>query len=105
VHVMSLGVEQLPVAAGQPSSYLHLRIAAENTSDAVTWTVDPNEQTLGAGPPSFAEASAGGPVLTLAKGARGYLDVYYPATAAGGRVALAWKVRRGTEVASGSTEF
>jgi hypothetical protein len=106
VHVLSLGNEQFP---GQSTSYLHLRLAPENRSDDVAWTVDPNEQTL-AGPsgsvkPSFAETSTGTPVLTLTKGSHGYMDVYYPAPAAGTRVSLAWKVRRGTEVASGSTEF
>ena len=108
VHVLSLGTEQLPVAQGQPSSYLHLRIAPENRSDVAPWVVDPNEQVLmtgGAGvAPAFAEASTGGPVLTLARGAHGYLDVYYPASAPG-RASLAWKLHRGTEVASGSTDF
>jgi len=111
VHVISLGVERLPVAAGQPDSYLHLRIAAENKSDDAAWTVDPNEQALAAGggtmQPAFAEASGGGPVLTLAKGAQGYLDVFYPAPPAGGanRVTLSWKLRRGNEVVPGSTDF
>jgi hypothetical protein len=109
VTVLSLGPEQLPVAAGQPSSYLHLRIAPENRTDDVAWTVDPNEQLLafpgGSVKASFAESSAGTPVLTLVKGAHGYLDVYYPAPAAGNRVSLSWKVHRGTEVAGGSTDF
>jgi hypothetical protein len=107
--VLSLGAEQLPVATGQPSSYLHLRIAPENRTDDAAWTVNPNEQLLavpgGSVNPSFAESSTGTPVLTLPKGAHGYLDVYYPAPAAGNRVALSWKVHRGTEVAAGSTDF
>src|SRR6185369_17443304 len=46
VNVISLGSERLPVAAGQPDMYLHVRLAAENTSDGVTWTLDPNDQLL-----------------------------------------------------------
>lgn len=111
VHVISLGVERLPVAQGQPDSFLHLRIAAENRNDDAPWRIDPNEQSLavggGAASPAFAEASGGGPVLTLAKGAHGYLDVFYPAPAAGpvNRVTLSWKLRRGNEVVPGSTDF
>jgi len=109
VHVMSLGAEQLPAQQGQPANYLHLRIAPENRSDDVAWTVDPNEQALSVGgasvAPSFAETSAGGPVLTLAKGAHGYMDVYYPAPAPGTRATLAWRIHRGTELAAGTTDF
>src|SRR6185295_4216995 len=113
VHVISLGTERLPVAAGQPDSFLHLRIAAENRADDAPWTVDPNDQTLASGggslPASFAEASGGGPVLTLAKGAHGYLDVFYPAPppapGAATRVSLSWKIHRGNEVVPGSTDF
>jgi len=109
VTVLSLGPEQLPVAAGQPTSYLHLRIAPENKTDDVAWTVNPNEQLLavpgGSVNPSFAESSTGTPVLTLAKGSHGYMDLYYLAPSAGNRVSLSWKVHRGTEVAGGSTDF
>jgi hypothetical protein len=111
VHVISLGAERLPVAAGQPDSYLHLRLAAENRADDATWMLDPNDQLLtfagGSLPPSFAEASAGGPVLTVNKGAHGYLDVYYPAPPPTGpnRVTLAWKLRRGNELVAGTTDF
>jgi hypothetical protein len=113
VHVISLGAEQLPVPAGQPDSYVHLRIAAENRTDEAPWTVDPNDQVLSAGgapvAASFAEASSGGPVpvLTLAKGAHGYLDLFYPAPPAGAatRVTLSWKIHRGNEVVPGSTDF
>ena len=111
VHVISLGAEKLPVAAGQPDSYVHLRIAAENRGDDTVWMVDPNEQVLthpgGSVPASFAEASTGGPVLTLKKGQQGYLDVYYPAPPAEGpnRITLAWRLRRGSEAVPGTTDF
>src|SRR5689334_20264751 len=69
VHVLSLGTEQFPVQAGQPSSYLHIRIAPENGSDDAAWTVNPNEQILvvaGASvAPTFSETSTGTPVLTV----------------------------------------
>jgi hypothetical protein len=106
VNVMSLGIERLPVPAGQPDSFLHVRIAAENTGDDVPWLLDPNDQVLTApgqsAAPSFAEGSAGGPVVRLAKGARGYLDVFYPAPPVN-QVTLAWKLHRGNEVVPGST--
>jgi hypothetical protein len=111
VHVISLGAERLPVQQGQPDTYVHLRIAAENRGDDAVWTLDPNDQALthagGSVPAAFAEASTGGPVLTLKKGAQGYLDVYYPAPPANGppRITLAWRLRRGDEVVPGTTDF
>jgi hypothetical protein len=111
VNVISLGTERLPVAAGQPDMYLHVRLAAENTSDGVTWTLDPNDQTLASGgnalAPSFAEASTGGPVLTLAAGSRGYLDVFYPvpASSAPTRLSLGWHLQRGNEPVAGTTDL
>ena len=111
INVISLGSERLPVAAGQPDMYLHVRIAGENTADGAPWTVDPNEQLLSYGgtsvPPAFAEASGGGPVLTLNSGGRGYLDVYYPvpASTAPTRVSLGWHLQRGNEPIAGATEL
>jgi hypothetical protein len=111
INVISLGAERLPVPAGQPDTYLHVRLAAENTSDTVPWTLDPNDQLLSQGgtsvPPAFAESSAGGPVLTLNSAGRGYLDVYYPipATAAPARVSLRWQLQRGEEAVAGATEL
>ena len=46
MHVISFGSERLPVPAGQPDTYVHLRLAADNVADDMTWTVDPNEQLL-----------------------------------------------------------
>jgi hypothetical protein len=111
VNVISLGSERLPVAAGQPDTYLHVRVAAENTADGVTWTLDPNDQLLSAGgasmQPAFAEASGGGPVLTLNAGGRGYLDVYYPvpASTAPARVSLTWRLQRGSDNVAGATDL
>jgi hypothetical protein len=113
VFIVSLGGEQLP--AGSTSAlFLHVRIAAENTSDAVAWRLDPNEQRLrlegGAlVPAAFAEASgataSGIPVLALAAGQRGQLDLYYPLPAQGGpaQTTLEWRVQRGGEPVANAT--
>lgn len=106
VYVISFGTEPLATPPGQPNLYLHVRLAAANT-DTVAWTIDPNDQLLmGDGhavPPSFAEASGGGPLVTLAGGAQGYLDVYYPLGAPTAHLSLAWRIRRDDERLGGTT--
>jgi len=111
-YIVSLGGEQLPVNNGT-GFFMHVRIAAENDGDTATWRFDPNEQALrfeGANAPepaAFAEASTGGPVLTLARGQRGQLDLYYALPAQGGpqRTTLEWHVRRGDEPLAYATSF
>jgi hypothetical protein len=108
VHVVSFGLENLPANPGAPTPYLHIRLAAVNSSDDAVWRVDPNNQLLSAAgvmtPPSFAEASGGGPVLSVKRGTRGYLDVYYPAPKDPTLpVALGWRLERGAEVLAEST--
>ena len=82
VYVMSFGGEPMPTPSGTQGFYLHLRIAAENRSDAVAWTIEARDQavSLGATPvqASYAQSSTGGPVLTVAQGQHGTLDVFYP---------------------------
>src|SRR5437764_9783602 len=104
VYVMSLGPERLAAPAGGPSTFLHVRLAAENTGDDTAWQIDPNDETLSYGtgevvPPAYAQASTGGPVLNVAHGARGNLDLYYglPAQGEPPRVSLSWRVRRGSD--------
>jgi hypothetical protein len=112
VYIVSLGGEQLPVNNGT-GVFMHVRIAGQNDSDTATWRFDPNEQALrleGAATPeaaSFAEASTGGPVLTLAPGQRGQLDLYYsmPAQSGPQRTTLEWHVRRGDESLAFATSF
>src|SRR4029450_11868106 len=63
VNVMSFGPEHLAVAAGQPDTYLHMRLAVENRTDDVDWTVAAADQWLtavGAAPvaATFADASS-----------------------------------------------
>ncbi len=111
VHVISFGEVRLAADPGQPQAYLHLRLAAENNIDDVRWTLDPNDQELissgQAVLPSFAQASGKRPVLSLARGTRGTLDVYYPLPAAGdgARVTLAWRLRRGSKIVRTATVF
>jgi hypothetical protein len=115
IYIVSLGGEQLP-AGGASALFMHVRIAAENASDAVAWRLDPNEQVLRLDegvkvPASFAQASGatekGIPVLALAAGQRGQLDLYYPLPTAGGpqRTTLEWRVQRGSEPVANATVF
>ncbi len=110
-HVVSLGGETLAVAQG-PSFYLHVRVAAENEGDANPWTVGAHEQSLSIGGgqpalPAFAQSSAGGPTLTVAPGARGFLDLYFalPDQVFPPTTALSWQLHRGDEVIAQTTEF
>jgi hypothetical protein len=110
-YVMSLGAEPMPTPSGTRGFFLHLRIAAENRSDAVAWIIDTRDQTvtLGGAPvqATYAEASAGGPVLTLAQGQHGTLDVFYLLPPEGGPnlATLSWKVHRGSDPVAGDTPF
>ena len=111
VHVISLGSERLPVPAGQPDTYVHFRLAADNLADDTPWTFHPNEQLLlyglQAARPTFSETSGGAPVLKIERGKRGFIDVYYPLPAedTGTTVKLAWRLRRGARMAAKTTEF
>lgn len=112
VYVMSLGPERLPTAGGAQALFLHVRVAVENTSDDTPWQVDPNDEVAGFGngtavPPAFAEASTGGPVLNVPKGGRGHMDLFYPLPSQGEppRVALSWRVHRGSEAVAQTTSF
>jgi hypothetical protein len=110
-YVMSLGREFLVSPSGAKALYLHLRVAAENKSDAAAWTLDAHDQVvnLGAGPvqPTYAQGSAGTSVVTVAPGQHGYLDLFYalPAGNTPAQAVLGWQVRRGTEVVADSAPF
>jgi hypothetical protein len=119
VHVMSLGTEHLAVAAGQPDTFLHLRVAIENAQDTVPWTASAGEQVLtglagatgtmaegGFARPAFAQSSAAGPVLTVPPGGRGYLDLFYAMP--GGQppsIDLDWRIDRGNDTVAQITRF
>jgi hypothetical protein len=110
LRVVTFGGERLPVGPGAPEVYLHLRLVAENDSDASAWVLDPNEQLLTFNgqtlPPSYSRASGAGPVLSLERGERGFLDVYFPLPELDpARVSLAWRLRRGGEVLAELTSF
>jgi hypothetical protein len=113
LHLISLGREVLPTATGQPRVFLHLRLAAVNGSDDQSWILDPREQLLRDGDqtlaPTFSEGSTGQPLVTLPRGSRGFLDLYYPMLTSAGkepeRVALAWRLRRGDQLFARATEF
>src|ERR1700690_3485386 len=48
-YVMSFGAEPMKAPSGTREFYLHVRIAAENRSDAVAWTIDTNNQVVNLG--------------------------------------------------------
>lgn len=110
-YVMSLGGESMATPAGTQGFYLHLRIAAENRTDAVAWTIDTRDQVASLGTisvrPTYAVGSAGGSVLTLAQGQHGTLDVFYPLPPQGsaGQAILSWQVHRGHDLVTGTTPF
>ncbi len=110
-YVLSLGRESLASPAGTQALYLHLRLAAENQSDATEWTLDAHDQVLDLGgataKPTYAQGSKTGSVLTVAPGQNGFLDLFY-ALPQGGippQAVLTWKIRRGAEVVTDSTPF
>lgn len=111
IYVMSFGGEPMPTPSATQGFYLHLRIAAENRSDAVSWTIETHDQavSLGATPvqATYAQSSTGGPVLTLTQGQHGTLDIFYPLPSQGspGQAILSWQVRRGSEPVTGITPF
>jgi hypothetical protein len=108
-YVVSFGAEPMPTPSGTHGFYLHLRIAAENRSDSVVWTIDTRDQvvSLGAAPlqPTYAQSSTGGSAVTVAQGQHAFLDVFYPLPSQGSpaQATLTWQVRRGREVATGTT--
>jgi hypothetical protein len=110
-YVISFGGEPLATPSGTQGFYLHLRIAAENRTDTVAWTIDTRDQVVSLGAvlvrPTYAQGSAGGSVVTVAPGQHGTLDVFYPLPPQGspGQAILSWQVRRGSELASGTTPF
>lgn len=112
LHVVSLGAEQLPAGPQGPSPFLHVRVAAENNGDSAPWTVAAHEQTLSLGGgqgllPSFAQASSGGPTLSVAPGGRGSIDLYFalPAQGEPPLATLSWRLHRGPEIIAEATNF
>ena len=110
-YVISFGGEAMPTPSGTQGFYLHLRIAAENRTDAAAWTINTRDQvvSLGAAPvrPTYALSSTGGSAVTVAPGQHGYLDVFYalPRQGSPGQPILSWQVRRGAEPITGTTPF
>jgi hypothetical protein len=111
VQLIAFDGERLPVGPRGAEVYLHLRLHAENRGDSTPWQLNPNDQILaGEGAqvsPAFAQTSAGPPVLTVTKGARGWLDLYYPLPDDHDPLdlALTWRVRRGDAVLAHRTHL
>jgi uncharacterized membrane protein YgcG len=109
VNVFSFGARALPAPDGQTSPFLHVRVAAENRQDETAWTVDPNQQTLViqgvAVAPTYAQAAPTSPVLTLARGQQGTMDLFYalPATGEPEEVVFSWRLQRANQALAHST--
>ena len=111
VQVMALDGERLPVGPDLPQLYLHLRLLAENRGDDTAWLFNPNDQVLGYDggllSPSYSQTSAARPVLALARGEQGWIDLYYPLPADADplKVTLWWHLRRAGAVVAARTDF
>jgi hypothetical protein len=111
VEVVAFEGKRLPVGWQRPALYLHLRLAGQNRGDAVTWRFNPNDQFLFYEDtmvrPAFARTSAGTPVLALARGEQGWIDLYYPLPDDGDPAAatLWWRVHRGPELVGQRTDL
>jgi hypothetical protein len=111
VQVMAMGGERLPVGPNAPEVYLHLRLLAENLGDETPWLFNPNDQLLGYDggmlSPAYSRTSAARPVVTVARGKRGWIDLYYPLPAQADplKVTLWWRVRRADAILPQRTVF
>jgi hypothetical protein len=115
VQVLSLGVAELlvPSLIGT-ERFVHMRIAAFNRQDERAWELDAREQSLQlpdrtAAEPRFAEANGKpGPArLTLRRGERGYLDLFFAVEddLHPSLTLLGWLVRRGQGAVAATTVF
>jgi hypothetical protein len=109
-YVLSMGAERLPGRAGEVESFLHLRVAVENTADAVAWILYPGEMKVmfdGSSPVSstYARSTPTGSPLSVAKGMRGELDLYFPVAMAGRALHadFLWPIHRGSETVTTRT--
>jgi hypothetical protein len=111
IHVVSMDGVRLPVGRGRPLLYLHVRLVGENRADPGTWRLNPNQQMLsyagGLVSPAFSKSSGDHPVLTLAMGTRGTLDLYYPLPDHHDphEVTLWWRVQRESDTFTHTTSF
>jgi hypothetical protein len=108
LRVIVVGSEKRPAAQQAAALYLHVQLRLENRNDDVIWSADPHEQRITIGPdvvtPAFSKAGANGPLLSVARGKQGTLDLYYPLPAGDPeQVGVAWQIRRGGEVLAAVT--
>ncbi len=112
IQVMSLGGERL--ATGDGAMFLHIRLLVQNRSDDQRWSVTPMDQVavydgLGRAAVAFAETNPKGssPVLNLAAGQQGQLELYYPLPEDHDppRVSVQWRVQRGSVAVTSAAVF
>jgi hypothetical protein len=113
VQVLSLGVANLPVPSLIGTErFVHLRLAAVNEQDEQDWVLDARDQVLQLSngerlTARFAEPSGGArPArITLRRGQRGYLDLFFAVDDDPDWTSLAWVVRRGAGIIVSATVF
>jgi hypothetical protein len=102
VGVLSFGVESLTIAPRVSRDYLHVRIAVQNDEGSAPWTLVAGEQQMRGGsaslPLAFADSSDGRPFVTVAKGERGWIDLFFAVdrNVAPRRLDLQWTVDLGS---------
>jgi hypothetical protein len=118
VQLSSAGVVDLQLAeAAPPTRALHVRMIVANDADPSSWLVDTRSQLVsidgeGQSRPSFANSDVGTlPSLSVARGERRTIDLYYTLPAAlqnetlVPRFELDWQVTAGRELVAQQTTF
>ncbi len=110
--ITSMGRERLTGPGGQPETFLHIRLTAENATDPVPWTLDPSDMKVSFDGSSeeysgCATGVATGSSLTVARGKHGVLDLYFPMGTEDRPIHayFLWQIHRGGETVTASTRL
>jgi hypothetical protein len=83
VYVTSFGVTNVDVAPGAKEPMLQVRLAVSNNNGGEPWTIDTRQQVVDLGAAGKSRAAyvntnlQGSPLVTVASGSQGVLDLYY----------------------------
>ncbi len=117
VTVTSFGIAHVELEGGVRQPLLHVRLQVSNEGDAAPWTMDSRRQSVGLPRfgrfgPAFANTDvAGAPVVTVARGEKRVIDLYYPlppGAASEAKLAsfdLVWEVETGLRLVTERTPF
>ncbi len=110
--VMSLGPEDRAAPGALPERLLRIRVAVQNDTDTVAWTLDPRDMKLAFDGsttlyPAYSSSEPAGTSLVVPPGKRGKLDLFFPIgpDARPLFVDLLWQVHRGSQTDTISTRF